>query len=442
MAMEPEVPTQLDTEDGASPAPSHGPPRPGLVLVFVGARAQVLVLPVPNGGLELGRTQDAALNDASISRSHARVSRHEGAWTITDLDSRNGTFVDGVRIRGEVTVMDARVLRLGSAVFLLKDDVAPLATGVEVREGVVVGPTLLGILERVGHLARLESSVHINGGSGSGKEIVARAFHAASKRTGAFIAVNCAAIPTNLAERLLFGTRRGAFSGADSDAEGYVQAANKGTLFLDEIGDLEATVQAKLLRVLETKEVLPLGAVTPQAVDMILCSATIRSLLAEVEAKRFREDLYYRVGRPAVVLPSLGERIEEIAFLIQLELERMPSRVQLSASFVEACLLRPWRGNVRELLQQVREAASLVLGVEAPILRSEHLPPLPTSTTIEPSAPVVTGPAVGTPQHREVVEKALGAESGNVSATARRLGVHRNQLRRWMTRYGLAAAVE
>jgi DNA-binding NtrC family response regulator len=90
----------------------------------------------------------------------------------------------------------------------------------------------------------------------------------------------------------------------------------------------------------------------------------------------------------------------------------------------------------------VREAASLVLGVEAPILRSEHLPPLPTSTTIEPSAPVVTGPAVGTPQHREVVEKALGAESGNVSATARRLGVHRNQLRRWMTRYGLAAAVE
>jgi transcriptional regulator with PAS, ATPase and Fis domain len=443
--VEEEVATLLDGEDGVTTARSAGPPRPGLVVVFVASRACSVPLPMSEEGLELGRTQGEVLADASISRRHARVRRTGGAWTITDLESSNGTFVDGVKVEGEITTTSPRVLRLGSAIFLFQDDVARFATGARVRDGLVVGPTLAAIIERVGHLARIGSSVHITGESGSGKEIVARAFHAASGRAAeTFVAVNCAAIPPAIAERLFFGTKKGAFSGADADANGYVQAAHKGTLFLDEIGELDPSVQAKLLRVLETKEVLALGAVKPQAIDMRVCSATMRNLLAEVEAGRFREDLYYRIGRPAVALPPLRRRPEEIPFLVEEELARMPSSVQAAGSFLEACILRSWRGNVRELLQEVREAASLVLGTEKPVVRAEHLP-AGAAADVQMERPPEPGPvpataAVGTPEHQAMIATALAAEDDNVSGAARRLGVHRNQLRRWMTRYGMGKA--
>jgi transcriptional regulator with PAS, ATPase and Fis domain len=433
--MAPEHTTQLDTDEDVA---STRAARPGLLLVFVGASPRMEAFPVAGGGVELGRTPGSALEHPSISRRHARIARTPAGWSIEDFGSSNGTFVDGVRVAGRVEGVAPRVLRVGSAVFLFRSDVSRFAAGLSVNDGVVVGPTLAAVLARVERLAQTGGLLHVTGESGSGKEIVARAFHRAGPRAnGPFVAVNCAAIPPALAERLLFGARRGAFSGADADADGYVQAADGGVLFLDEIGDLDASVQAKLLRVIEAKEVLPLGAVRPQTVAMSLCTATMRSLSDDVRAGRFREDLYFRIGRPAVAVPPLRERACEIPALVVLELARLPRAVAPSASFIEACALRAWPGNVRELLQHVREAASAVLGSDRPVVRAEHLP-------AEELLPHPPGPArsavhaaAGTPEHRALVEEALAAESFNVSAAARRLGVHRTHLRRWIARYGL-----
>ena len=435
--MPPDVPTQLDSEDGRATS-MLAAARPGLVLIAAAGRPAHLVLPLPDGGLLIERRGDGPLSHASISRRHATVTRSGDAWTVVDHGSSNGTFVDGARVDGSASAR-ARVARFGAVLCLLVDDVGPYAAGIEMRGDVVVGPNLRRALERVTQLAPLGGAVHLTGGTGSGKEVFARAFHGASPRSrGPFVAINCATIPPNLAERLLFGAKRGAFSGADADVEGYVQAADGGTLFLDEVADLELTVQAKLLRVLETRQVLALGATKPRAVTLQICSATMKSLPKEVEAKRFREDLYYRIGRPAIEVPGLAERLEEIPTLVEQELARLPGEVRSSAAFVEACLLRPWPGNVRELFQCVREAASLVIGTEGAALRAQHLPPpvaegeVPVSGGAAPS-----GPAPGSDEHRARIAEALAAEGHNTSAAARRLGVHRTQLRRWMARYGL-----
>src|SRR5262249_25883004 len=159
-------------------------------------------------------------------------------------------------------------------------------------------------------------------------------------------------ISETIAERLLFGAKRGAFSGADADADGYLQAADGGTLFLDEIAELGLAVQAKLLRVLENKEVLPVGATRARPIALRLCSATHKGLRAQVEAGRLREDLFFRIATPQVSVPPLRQRLEEIPWLLQVAAQSVAPNLKLSASLVETCLLRSWPGNVRELLAE------------------------------------------------------------------------------------------
>jgi transcriptional regulator with PAS, ATPase and Fis domain len=187
------------------------------------------------------------------------------------------------------------------------------------------------------------------------------------------VTVNCATIPKDLAERLLFGTVKGAYSGATSDAEGYLQAAHRGTLFLDEVAELEPGIQAKLLRVLETREVVPLGGTRPHPVDIGLCTATLRDLRDAVASGGFREDLYYRIGRPEVHLPPLRERPEEIPFLVEQAARSSGSKA--GAPLVEACLLRPWPGNIRELSTEVRAAAALAVAEGSDLVEPRHLAP-------------------------------------------------------------------
>jgi transcriptional regulator with PAS, ATPase and Fis domain len=250
------------------------------------------------------------------------------------------------------------VLRAGASLFLFCADVRRFAgRRVEVEGGIVVGPTLRAIRDQIGQAARAGLVLHMTGETGAGKEVAARWFHEASARArGPFVAVNCAAVPAALAERLLFGARRGAYSGADADADGYVQAADTGTLFLDEVGELEPSTQAKLLRVLETREVLPLGASKARRVQLGLVSATHADLRAAVADGRFRADLYFRIGRPAVALPALRDRREEIPWLLAQALAGEKTE-GADASLVETALLRSWPGNARELLVETRSAA-------------------------------------------------------------------------------------
>jgi DNA-binding NtrC family response regulator len=298
--------------------------------------------------------------------------------------------------------------------------------------------------------------VCIRGESGTGKEGVARAFHRdGPRREGPFVAVNCAAIPQGIAERLLFGVRRGAYSGAEADAEGYVQAADGGTLFLDEVADLDLQVQAKLLRALETREVMPLGASRPRTVDLHVCSASNRDLRTQVTSGKLREDLYYRIARPAVTLPPLRERLEEIPALVEREVRRVAPELTLDVSFVEACLLRPWPGNVRELLIEARSAAQAALMEDAPLLESRHLDPgagkpLLAGGSMMPAADAP--PSTGSParemrsrsrpldgEERGRIEEVLLREGGNVAAAARALGMHRTQLRRLIGRHRIGS---
>jgi DNA-binding NtrC family response regulator len=351
---------------------------PGLVLVYSGARPYLLALPLRDGRMELGRNelQDLGIADERASRRHLALQvGSDGRVVARDKGSTNGVFVDGRRISADTALAERAVLRIGRTVLLLVPDLTPYQTAADrpmVRDGIVTGPLLHTFHEQVAALAKSDQGLFVRGESGAGKEITARCYHQAGPRSdGPFVAVNCASIPKDLAERLLFGTMRGAYSGAVADAQGYLQAARGGTLFLDEVAELDLSVQAKLLRALETREVLPLGGTRPQTIDLGLCAATLRDLREAVVAGSFREDLYYRIGRPEMRLPPLRERPEEIPYLITEKL-RAAGRVA-EPSLVETCLLRPWPGNVRELHAEVRASAARAVAEKSDVVLPRHL---------------------------------------------------------------------
>jgi two-component system response regulator GlrR len=214
-------------------------------------------------------------------------------------------------------------------------------------------------------VAQSEASVFIRGASGTGKELLARAIHRASRRAQRpFVAVNCAAIPENLLESELFGHRKGAFTGAVYDHKGLFPTADGGTMFLDEIGDMPIVLQAKLLRVLQDGEVRPVGATQAVPVDVRIVSATHRDIDAQLRAGQFREDLYYRLNVVSISLPSLSERREDIvplaAHFLRTTAQRYGKEVQAFApDALELMLAAPWPGNVRQLLNLVEQVVAL-----------------------------------------------------------------------------------
>jgi transcriptional regulator with PAS, ATPase and Fis domain len=410
---------------------------PGLVLAFSGAEPILAATALgPKEPLFLGRGQvmGAPIEDTHMSRQHAEVRFSDGRFVVRDRDSHNGTFLDGARIDGEHTAEDG-VLRVGDTLLLLSQDVRPLLRrSVELADGVVIGPTLRETWNAIAEAAVAGGSVHIAGETGSGKELAAKHFHTATGRgAGPFVAVNCATVPPHLAERLLFGVKRGAYTGADRDADGYVQAADGGTLFLDELAELSPPVQAKLLRVLETGEVLPLGATRARAVDLRLCTATHRDLRTEVAEGRFREDLYYRISHSMVSLPPLRDRRHDIPWLVRAV--AATHRLRLHVSFVEAILMRSWPGNVRELLAAATRGARAALAEHADLLRASHLEESAGRSLA--SAGGERGRASVPEPSRVAIERALAQSSGNISAAAAALGLHRTQLRRWIARLGV-----
>jgi DNA-binding NtrC family response regulator len=438
--------TPVDTvKDGDTETSSARPRRehlPGLVAVFSAGRPRFALFPLEGRARTLGRDDLVAqsIDDPRVSRRHLVVERIDEGFLFRDLGSTNGSAVDGVPLSGERALPSPRVVRIGGTLLLPVTDLGLHETaGLTVDRGIVTGPLLSALKAHVAELARAGQSLLLTGESGSGKEVAARAYHAAGRNAhGPFVAVNCAAIPRELAERLLFGTLRGAYSGATQDADGYVQAADRGTLFLDEIAELDLGVQAKLLRVLEAREVTPLGATAGQAVDLRLCAATSRDLRAEVAERRFREDLYYRIGRPELRVPPLRERPEEIPWLIDTTLASVtPDRpLVASAGLVEACLLRAWPGNVRELRADIRSAAILAATRGSARVLPEHLDARAGEAIGQDDARTSAERAEPEPEAREIVA-ALRAERGNVSRAAGRLSITRSKLRRFIEREGV-----
>ncbi len=432
-------------DTSALDARSGGAAVPGAVVLWSLTRPVCVPFACTGGALEIGRDElrDAGLDDPRVSRSHLRLARTAAGWRCVDRGSRNGTWVDGARCEGAVERGPAVIVRVGHTLLMTVDDVRPFAApAVHERDDRVAGPALRAVLARLEAYAKGGAHVLLQGPSGAGKELAAQAFHRASEGArGPMVSVNCATIPRELAERLLFGARRGAFTGA-TDASGLVQQADGGTLFLDEVAELDLPVQAKLLRVLETGAVLPLGATQPVAVRFRLCSATLRDLRDAVREGRFREDLYYRLGRPAVRVPPLVERREELGYHVARTLRALgPDAPPCTAGFVEACLLRPWPGNVRELAMEVR-AAALEAMAKRQELEASALDPSAGQALSASAEPVdetdsddesVSAPAPA----RDAVWEALVQTRGNVAQAAHALGLSRARLRRLIERWAL-----
>lgn len=439
--------------------------EPGAVLIYDGERPTCKAIPVGETALELGRGCAAlgANEDPAMSRRHASLAYRQSRFHITDLGGKNGSALDGKPLHGEAVASSPRVLRLGHSLLLLCHDVRPYrALGVRASEQRIEGPALQQVMRQVAGLAMFSRTLLILGESGTGKESLANAFHAHGPRPrGPFLAVNCATIPEGLAERLLLGAQRGAYSGAVADSPGYLAEASGGTLFLDEIAELDAAVQAKLLRVLETGEVTPLGATRARRIELRTCYATHKPLRELVAQGKFRADLFFRVATPHVELPPLRRRPEEIPWYVFHTVREFDPALRAQASLLETCLLRTWPGNVRELLLAVRTASVVARLADCATVGSQHLdaqagaelraasetapagapavplPLLQDGADVDDGAPRATPEPAGAEASltRAEVVGAIVAADGNVSAAARELGLQRTQLRRLLVRY-------
>ena len=308
---------------------------------------------------------------------------------------------------------------------------------------------MASVKERILRVAGSMAPVMVLGESGTGKELVARAIHDASHRAGApFVAVNCGAIPDTLIEAEFFGARKGAYTGATTDREGYFAAARGGTLFLDEIGDLPVSMQAKLLRVIQERRVRPLGGVQEEAVDVRLLCATHKDLVQAVALGQFRQDLYYRLNVIEIHLPALRERRDDLPALVGALMQRIchdngQPPVALSDAAHQWLQHHPFAGNVRELENLLHRALALCNGHEI------ALPDLTGDPLDTPQPPTQTAPTpdTGLPpdlqrhlddQERDILVRALHETRGNRTAAAARLGLNLRQMRYRIARLGIA----
>ena len=292
----------------------------------------------------------------------------------------------------------------------------------------------------IGRLADADATVLVTGETGSGKEVVARALHDHGRRAGgAFVAVNCAAIPPDLLESELFGHLRGAFTGATADRSGAFRDAHGGTLFLDEIGDMDLAMQAKILRVLQERVVTPVGG-RPVPVDVRIVAATHRDLAERARQGTFREDLFYRLNVVPVHLPPLRERIADIVPLAEHFL-RQAGGPGLSGAAAALLLRHPWPGNVRELRNAMQRVSALV---RAPRVGPEDLGFLaaPSAAAAGVDWPDEDLPSAVARLEEFLIRRALHRSGGNRAEAARALNIRRQFLYAKLERYGLATSAE
>ena len=342
--------------------------------------------------------------------------------------------------------------------------VSPVASNAALARMVGDSAAMRAVRQRIAKVARTMAPVLIRGESGTGKELVARALHASSHRAaGPMVAVNCSAIPENLLESEFFGARKGAYTGASADREGYFQAARGGTLFLDEIGDLPLAMQSKLLRAIQERSVRPVGSAQEDLIDVRIVSATHKDLAADVKAGNFRQDLYYRLNVIEVLVPPLRERREDLPQLCAALLERISRESglptpHLAPEALDRLRSLPLAGNVRELENLLHRAVALSEGdmlqfegddeadstgddelepTEAEIAAAAGLPPPPAGTTAAVPMPDDLQAYLDA-REREILVQALTENRFNRTAAAAQLGISLRQIRYRIARLGIA----
>ena len=406
-----------------------------------------------------------AFADPRISRSHGRLTRTDAGWLLQDEESTNGCVVDGVKTR-QTLLADGALLQLGRSMFrFCRSKVAAVPTHLAADVDVdglpawplgmaTFAPGLAQAFEALIRLAGTPTSLLLVGETGTGKELIARAMHEASRRSGNLVAVNCGALSPMLLGSELFGHRRGAFTSAEQDRRGMVRSADQGTLFLDEIGELPLEMQAALLRVLQEREVTPLGSDRPIAVEFRLITATLRDLLGATQDGRFRADLYARIAGHVTVLPPLRERREDLGLLVRHMLKQhAPDRAVRFAPAVWRALVRhEWLHNIRELDSAISTALRLATGERIELM---HLPAalqrLATGDGTGAGAAATTGAPARANGHDRALNEAdiatrallieqLIAHEGKVAAVAAALGKQRAQIYKWVERFGIDLA--
>lgn len=369
------------------------------------------------------------LEHSSVSREHLELYRQGPIYALRDLGSTNRTHVNGTPVEhGVISAGD--VIRVGEflGVVMLLPPSPELARFGELASGLFGGPISAAQLSHVQRAAATDVPIMLTGETGTGKERVARAIHEWSGRSGKFHALNCSALPPALAEAELFGHERGAFTGAERSRIGHLRAAHGGTFFLDEAAELPLVVQAKLLRAIEEREVLPLGGTEVTSFEARFIVAAAEPFDHYVERKSFRADLYQRLAGFQVHIPPLRERREEIPGLLGHFLRKYGKQTlpAVEAKFVERVMLQPWRGNVRELELFVRKLLALrggdaVLHLDATdgLLSRED-----SVVTAEPSS---TGARERRDHDRSLLKDALGRHGGNMTAAAASVGISRRR---------------
>lgn len=410
------------------------------------------------------------LPDPRMSSKHARLVREEDGWLFEDLGSTNGSFVEGKRSTSAV-LDEPTILTLGATCFLfVPEEVVPDGAPANVVDSASLKSrprgtsTLVPMVEqtmpRLVRVAMSKLSVLLLGESGAGKEVLARTIHALSGRTGAFVAINCGALAPTLVESQLFGHMKGAFSGATRDEPGLVRTASGGTLFLDEIGELPPNAQATLLRVLQEKEVLPVGGTKPVPVDLRVVAATLKPI--DGQSSTFRADLYARISAFVHRLVPLRDRRGDIGLLLADLLPRVggdrAAKIRFAPDLATAIVSHPFPMNVRELehllsvalvtstedllrLDSVGEALKprreAVAAAQQPSLGPDE--PRETKRGAAPTTSPTSPRALSEEETKLKAEltSALSRTKGNISEIARTMGKTRMQIHRWMKRFGL-----
>jgi transcriptional regulator of acetoin/glycerol metabolism len=381
--------------------------------------------------LRIGRGPDChlRLEHASVSRAHAELYRQGPIHALRDLGSRNGTHLNGRRVDHGV-VSNGDVVRVGDFVGVVgfqPRSVETVPFG-EFGPGLLGGTTLAAALSLARTAATTDIPILIVGPTGCGKERVARAIHAFSGRKGRFHAINCAALPASLAESELFGHERGAFTGAERAHVGHLRAAHGGTLFLDEVTELPLGVQAKLLRALQEREVMPLGATDPLPIDVRVVVAAQQPLEQLVDQRTFREDLYARLAGVTVTVPPLSKRRDEIPGLLFhfIAVHGNGRTPTIQARLMERLCLHEWSRNVRELELFVRTL--LATTGTAPVLGVEHTDGLLAGAIeSEPPQRSVERFEERRDHDRHRLTAELARNGGNMSAAAASVGISRRR---------------
>ncbi len=436
--------TTVRTVDGP-----RGPVRRTL-LVLAGDDVKTFELPA-SGDVTIGRGSkcDIAIDHPTLSRAHF-VIRLDAQIAVIDRDSANGTQLRGARLPANkpVVISPYEMFHAGDLAFVVQETAttthAPASREARPASGPVDGaptpvlldPAMKRLYEVATRVARGTIGVLVVGETGSGKEVLAELVHRQSPRAKApLVRINCAALSESLIESELFGHVKGAFTGAQTDRAGLIEAADGGSVLLDEIGELPITTQAKLLRVLEDHRVTRVGATTPRTVDVRFIAATNRDLEADIAAGTFRRDLYFRIAGAVLAIPPLRARRSEIEPLARTFLADAARRnslpvPELTPAALTALLVHPWTGNVRELKSTVERAVLLsdtTIDVESLSLGAAAESPRD---------------ATSLPDELEAIEKqrivdALAQHGGNQTRAAEALGIPRRTFVKRLAQYGI-----